>query len=60
LNLLKNVSIAAGATTLGIALCFAPIAGGPIAGAPVWLETPSIRNEDEKILGDILAVTQTI
>jgi len=60
LNLLKNVSIAEATTTLGPVPCFAVTVKELLAGAPVWLETPSIRNEDEKIFGYIWAVTQTI
>jgi hypothetical protein len=50
LNLLKNVSIAGATTTLGPVPWFAVTVKELLAGAPVWLETPSIRNEDEKFL----------
>ena len=59
LDFLRNVSIAGATTILGLVLWFVVTVKELFAGAPVWLETPSIQNGSEKNM-DILAVTQTI
>jgi hypothetical protein len=47
LNFLRKASITGGAAILGTLPRFAVFARGPIAGAPVGLGTPTIRNGDE-------------